>query len=306
MNEQTLKQARILMLDDQVGSTCLMENFLHRLGYSQLQSLNDSTQMFELVESFEPDLILLDLAMPGSTASRFSRCLRKGRPPTIRSRSSSSPAMRPPRTNAAPSPAGATDLLAKPFDPSRSACAFATFSRRVHAARDRGAESPPRERVRERTLQLENALENLQAAQRQMLQQERLSAFGEMAGGVVHDFSNALMSIIGYSDQLLRNPARAPKKRPCSITSASLTPPAAMERTSFGRLRDFYRPRGAADMFETLDLNEIASQSIALAKPRSASRGATRGISYAKRLRSWQSPPAGSRPSSAKSSRTSS
>jgi hypothetical protein len=31
MNEQTLKQARILMLDDQVGSTCLMENFLHRL-----------------------------------------------------------------------------------------------------------------------------------------------------------------------------------------------------------------------------------------------------------------------------------
>jgi len=61
--------------------------------------------------------------------------------------------------------------------------------------------------VRERTSQLQAAVEDLRNAYSKMVQQERLSAFGEMAGGVVHDFSNALMSIIGYSEMLLTNPA---------------------------------------------------------------------------------------------------
>jgi signal transduction histidine kinase len=114
-----------------------------------------------------------------------------------------------------------------------------------------------------------------------MLQQERLSAFGEMAGGVVHDFSNALMSIIGYSDMLLHN-AVARGDEATMLDYLGIINTAGRDGAHVvGRLRDFYRPRGAADMFETLDLNEIASQSIALAKPRSASRGATRGISYA-------------------------
>ena len=38
------------------------------------------------------------------------------------------------------------------------------------------------------------------------------------------------------------------------------------------RLRDFYRPRGASDLFETLDLNEIIHQSLELARPRCAQR----------------------------------
>src|SRR5205807_9596896 len=65
MTEATLKEAHILMVDDEVASTCLMTNFLHRIGYTQLQSINDSTRIFETIEIFAPDLILLDLAMPG-------------------------------------------------------------------------------------------------------------------------------------------------------------------------------------------------------------------------------------------------
>jgi signal transduction histidine kinase len=45
------------------------------------------------------------------------------------------------------------------------------------------------------------------------------------------------------------------------------------------RLRDFYRPRGAADLLEPLDLNEIVTQSIALAKPRIAKRSPDKAIS---------------------------
>jgi len=46
------------------------------------------------------------------------------------------------------------------------------------------------------------------------------------------------------------------------------------------RLRDFYRPRGAADLFEPLDLKEIALQSIALAKPRCAKRTSGQSIRF--------------------------
>lgn len=136
-------------------------------------------------------------------------------------------------------------------------------------------------RVRERTSQLENALQNLQQAQHKMLQQERLSAFGEMAGGVVHDFSNSLMSIIGYSDMLLKNPA-ARTDETTALDYLRIINTAGRDGAHVvSRLRDFYRPRDAADMFETLDLNEIAQQSIALVQPRCAPRGHDRAISFA-------------------------
>jgi signal transduction histidine kinase len=57
----------------------------------------------------------------------------------------------------------------------------------------------------ERTADLNEALAELKQSQRQVVQQERFRAFGEMAGGVVHDFNNALMSIIGYSSLLLQD-----------------------------------------------------------------------------------------------------
>ena len=46
MNETTLKEAHILLVDDEVASTCLMTNFLNRIGYTHLESINDSTRVF--------------------------------------------------------------------------------------------------------------------------------------------------------------------------------------------------------------------------------------------------------------------
>src|SRR5437588_11778850 len=79
MNETTLKEAHILLVDDEVASTCLMTNFLSRIGYTQLQSINDSTRIFETIEIFAPDLILLDLAMPGLNGFDILKALRADR-----------------------------------------------------------------------------------------------------------------------------------------------------------------------------------------------------------------------------------
>jgi signal transduction histidine kinase len=136
------------------------------------------------------------------------------------------------------------------------------------------------ERVRERTGQLESALTDLQAAQRQVVQQERLSAFGEMAGGVVHDFSNSLMSVIGYSEMLLSN-AAARSDEATALEYLRIINTAGRDGAHVvSRLRDFYRPRGAADLFESLDLREIVEQSIALARPRCAKRESQHSIRF--------------------------
>ena len=59
-----IKEARILIIDDQLPNTQLLENFLALNGFKNYRSLNDSRQALELIESFQPDLLLLDIMMP--------------------------------------------------------------------------------------------------------------------------------------------------------------------------------------------------------------------------------------------------
>jgi signal transduction histidine kinase len=281
MNEATLREARILMVDDDVGSTCLMTNFLNRIGYSQLRSINDSTLTFEAIKAFAPDLILLDLAMPGLTGYEILDLLRTDRqsedqiPVLVLTGDPTAQAKR--RALAA----GATDLLSKPFDTSEVSMRIrnllqARFLRLEIQEQNHLLEK----RVRERTCELESALSDLQAAQRQLVQQERLSAFGEMAGGVVHDFSNALMSVIGYSEMLLTNPKTRADETTMLEYLRIINTAGRDGAHVVSRLRDFYRPRGAADLLEPLDLNEIVTQSIALAKPRCAKRESAKAVSF--------------------------
>lgn len=281
MNETTLKEAHILMVDDEVGSTCLMTNFLNRIGYSRLESINDSTRTFEMIETFMPDLILLDLGMPGMSGFQVLEGLRANRqsddqiPVLVLT---GDPTAENKRRALA---AGATDLLAKPFDPSEVSMRIrnllqARFLRLEIQEHNHFLE----ERVRERTGQLESALTDLQAAQRQAVQQERLSAFGEMAGGVVHDFSNALMSVIGYSEMLITN-ATARADEATALEYLRIINTAGRDGAHVvSRLRDFYRPRDAADLFEPLDLSEIVLQSVALARPRCAKRESDKTVSF--------------------------
>lgn len=52
---------------------------------------------------------------------------------------------------------------------------------------------------------LRKAHEDLKSTQEQMLRQERLRAFGEMASGIAHAFNNQLSPIVGYSELLAGN-----------------------------------------------------------------------------------------------------
>src|SRR5687767_1539322 len=61
--------------------------------------------------------------------------------------------------------------------------------------------------------QLEDAIAELKATQRQMMQQERLRAVGQMASGIAHDFNNTLSPIVGFSELLLQGRETADDQR---------------------------------------------------------------------------------------------
>jgi putative two-component system response regulator len=56
--------ARILVVDDEDANVALLKAILKRAGYQDVRGTLDPREVMDLVESFEPDLVLLDLRMP--------------------------------------------------------------------------------------------------------------------------------------------------------------------------------------------------------------------------------------------------
>ena len=64
MLDASLKNARILIVDDQESNIDLLDIMLRHDGYTELESTDDPRRVVELFDTFRPDLILLDLLMP--------------------------------------------------------------------------------------------------------------------------------------------------------------------------------------------------------------------------------------------------
>jgi signal transduction histidine kinase len=124
------------------------------------------------------------------------------------------------------------------------------------------------EDLRETNRELEKALAELKATQQQVIQQERLSAIGEMASGIAHDFNNALMPILGFSELLLESPKlldnKAEARRCLQLVRTSAKDAASV----VSRLREFYRPVETNEEFPVVDLAKIAQQAVALTEPK--------------------------------------
>jgi signal transduction histidine kinase len=102
-----------------------------------------------------------------------------------------------------------------------------------------------------------------------MLQQERLTAFAEMAGGVVHDFSNALMAVIGYNEMLTTAEGRNLDDRKTALEYLGIINTAGRDAAEVvSRLRDYYRLRNNADLFAPVDINDLAQKAVSMARPK--------------------------------------
>ncbi len=64
MIDSTCKNAKILIVDDQQANIDILAGLLDALGYTNVKTITDSRLLLNLFNSYEPDLILLDLLMP--------------------------------------------------------------------------------------------------------------------------------------------------------------------------------------------------------------------------------------------------
>lgn len=61
--------------------------------------------------------------------------------------------------------------------------------------------------------QLKTTLDELQAAQTQLIRQERLAAVGQLAAGIAHDFNNMMAAILLYAELMLKTSTLSAKDR---------------------------------------------------------------------------------------------
>jgi putative two-component system response regulator len=115
MNEQ-LRQARLLVADDEPAHTNLLAVLLKRWGFRLVASTNDSSRVLELCQAHDPDLLFLDLHMPEPGGLELLRALEPRIHGTVPLPVIVMTADTNPDSRRAALELGARDFLVKPFD----------------------------------------------------------------------------------------------------------------------------------------------------------------------------------------------
>src|ERR1039458_7413561 len=79
-SEQQLCAAKILIVDDEEADIRVLEWALRQARFPNFRSLTDSTGARKEFEKFQPDLVLLDLNMPGLDGFAVLKQLRESGP----------------------------------------------------------------------------------------------------------------------------------------------------------------------------------------------------------------------------------
>lgn len=138
--------------------------------------------------------------------------------------------------------------------------------------------------------ELEKTLTELKATQQQIIQQERLSAIGQMASGIAHDFNNTLTPILGFTELLLENDALLDDKAEARRCLEMLRTSAKDAASVVSRLREFYRPAATDEEFPVVDLAKIVQQAVSLTEPKWRRQTQAKGVTLEMAVETKASP----------------
>ena len=158
MLEEKLLRARLLIVDDEEANVQLLRRILDGAGYTDVRSTNDPHTVVDLLREYDPDLIFLDILMPGMDGHEVLEAIRvqtpEGayRPVLVLTSDHTASAKRQALSG------GAKDFLTKPLSPSevRLRARNLLETRFLHLELKRHNERLE-ERVAERTTELEEA-----------------------------------------------------------------------------------------------------------------------------------------------------
>ncbi len=271
-----LHAMKILIVDDEPANLALLQYVLLGAGFRQLRITADPREVSGIYDEFAPDLILLDLMMPGMDGFEVMRRLGEKvsgddcLPILVLTADVSI------ETRHRALEVGASDFLTKPFDHVevmlRIRHLLQIRAQHEQLARQKGTlEDTVTERTGElrATLgQLEETVARLRDTQQQVIQHERMSALGSMAAGLAHDFNNALSLILGYSELLQADLHGSSFQAHADDFLGTIIGAGQDAAKMFNRLRDFYRPADGQESLHPVLLNNLVERAVALTRPR--------------------------------------
>lgn len=115
--------------------------------------------------------------------------------------------------------------------------------------------------LRESNMMLSDALSELKEMEHRLIVEEKMSALGQMASSVAHEFNNALMPVVGLTEFLLMNQSKLDDRQEVISTLQDIHHSADRARAAVGRLRDFYKLDGPVE-YDLIDVNVIFDKAI--------------------------------------------
>ncbi|HWB60485.1 MAG TPA: ATP-binding protein, partial [Chthoniobacteraceae bacterium] len=123
---------------------------------------------------------------------------------------------------------------------------------------------------------LQKAYNDLRQTQQAVMQQERLSALGQMASGIAHDINNAISPVSLYTESLLENePGLSEKARGYLTTIQNSIEDVA---ATVARMKEFYRQREPQLALAPLNIGELLQQVADLTRVRWSDMPQQQGI----------------------------
>jgi len=210
MEDEGLGRARLLIIDDEEANVRLLERILAASGFTDVVGSTDAREARGLVDTYEPDLLLLDLLMPHVSGFEVMQELRGVLPPDRYFPILVLTADATEETKRRALAAGASDFLTKPFDAIEVVLRIRNLlrTRFLHVALQRQNDELE-ERVVARTEELSRTGDQLRAidtARRALLsrlvraqEEER-----QRIAGDVHDDSVQVMTAVAMRLNLVR------------------------------------------------------------------------------------------------------